>query len=280
MARKPAAQAGQTPAPQPAAQPQSGPTPQISGAVLLYSRPEPLNAEAHSGLYMKRSERPYHFAATAHALPLQVMEFQPAALCFPVIFGGEDRLPLAITSIRQNENLFIKEDGAFAVDAYVPAFLRRYPFVLASNEQQEQLVVCIDRAASALTTSPEGGTPLFVDGKPSEYTEQAIQFCRDYETERRRTEDFVKRLRDLDLLETRQVTVTPRNPDGTAAPPVQMADYFAVSEAKLQALPDATLLELNATGALRQIHAHLLSLMNWDRLIAKTLERMPQAANA
>lgn len=252
---------------------------EISGNVLLYSRPEPLNPEAHGRLHMRRSEQPYQFAATAHAMPLQVTEFAPASLCYPIIFGGPDRAPLAIMSIRPNENLFIEGDGAFAKDAYVPAFLRRYPFVLANNEQAQQLVVCIDRAAEALNEEGDG-TALFQDGKPTDYTQQAIQFCSDFETERRRTEQFVKQLLDLDLLETRKATVTPRNEDGTAGTPVPIADYLAISEEKLHALPDAKLAELTRNGALRQIDSHLNSLLNWDRLVAKTIERYPPPANA
>ena len=74
-----------------------------------------------------------------------------------------------------------------------------------------------------------------------------------------------------------------RNPDGTPGQPQKIAEYFAVSEDKLKALPAEKLAELRDNGALGQIYAHLVSLLGWDRLIAKTLLRAaqtPVAANA
>ena len=93
--------------------------------------------------------------------------------------------------------------------------------------------------------------------------------------ERGRTESFVKRLKDLDLFETRQATFTPQNPDGGAGEPVQVAEYFAVAETKVNALAPEVLVELRDTGALRQIYAHLDSLYIWDRLITRTVLRFP-----
>jgi len=253
----------------------SVPNGQISGNVLLYGKPEPLSVELHGKLGVVKAPRPFGYATAAHAVPLQVTEFGPASLTYPIIFGGEGFAPLAIMSIRPNENLFISDQGDFEVGTYVPAFIRRWPFVLANNDEQQKMIVCIDRSADVLA---EGGeVPLFENGQPSAFTQQAIQFCTDFETERRRTEQFVQTLRSLDLLESKQTTFTPRAPDGTAGEPIQLADYFAVSEEKLAALPAAKIAELNASGALRQIYAHLTSMLNWDRLVTKTAIRSPVA---
>jgi hypothetical protein len=253
----------------------SVPDGQISGNVLLYGKPEPLSIELHGDLGFARTTRPFAHATAAHAVPLQVTEFGPASLNYPIIFGGEEFSPLAVMSIRQNENLFISDQGDFEIGAYVPAFIRRWPFVLANNDEQQKMIVCIDRAAAILTVG--GEVPLFENGQPSAFTQQAIQFCTDFETERRRTEQFVQTLRSLDLLESKQTTFTPREADGTAGPPIQLADYFAVSEEKLAALPADKINELHVSGALRQIYAHLTSLLNWDRLVAKTATRSPVA---
>jgi len=250
---------------------------QISGNVLLYTKPEPLSAELHGALGLIRSPRPFAYASAAHAVPLHVTEFGPASLTYPIIFGGEPLAPLAVMSIRSNENLFISDQGEFELGAYVPAFIRRWPFVLANDDGQQKLIVCIDRAAEVLAVG--GEVPLFENGQPSSFTQQAIQFCTDFETERRRTDQFVQTLKSLDLLENKQTTFTPREPDGTAGAPIQLADYIAVSEEKLAALPASKLAELNTTGALRQIYAHLTSALNWERLVAKTTTR-PPVANA
>ncbi len=206
-------------------------------------------------------------------MPLQVTEFGPAGLCYPIIFAGDDKTPLAVMSIRADENLFVNADGGFEPEAYIPAFVRRYPFVLANDPEGQRMVVCIDRAASFL--NPDGAIKLFEGGEPTEYTRTAIQFCQDFETERARTESFVKRLKDLDLFETRQANFTPQTADGSPGEPVQVAEYFAVAEARINALPPEVLVELRDTGALRQIYAHLDSLYIWDRLITRTVLRFP-----
>ena len=195
---------------------------QVSGDVLMYQKPEPLSFEAHGGLGMAPSDTPYGFASAAHAVPLQVTEFGPAALSYPVIFGGEAYAPLAVMSIRQNENLFVTPTGRFEPESYIPAFVRRYPFVLANDDAQARMIVCIDRDAAFL--SPAGEIRLFENNEPTEYTRNAIKFCEDFEQERVRTEAFVKMLRDLDLFETKQATFTPRNDDGTTGDPVKISE--------------------------------------------------------
>lgn len=246
----------------------------VTGALQFYSQPEPLSREAHGGLAVHQLERPFAFAAGGHVVPLTVAEFGFAAVSYPIIFGGGEHMPLAVMGINAGENMFINE-GTYVVGAYVPAYTRRYPFVLAADENQSRLVVCIERTAEIFCDKSKAGSqPLFKDdGEPSEYTANAIKFCEDFEGERRRTESFVKLIQDLDLLDTRQATFTPPNADGTPGQPVVLAEYFAVSEEKLNKLPAEKLVELRDNGALERIYNHLTSLAGWDRLVAIASER-------
>ncbi|MBV8593431.1 MAG: SapC family protein [Caulobacteraceae bacterium] len=252
----------------------------VTGAVLFYSKPEPLSSEMHGRIGLRRVDRPFDFAAGSQISPLTVTEFPSAALCYPIIFAGEKRQPLAVMGVADGDNLFITK-GMFEIGAYIPAYIRRYPFVLANDQANEKLVVCVDRAAAMVGDLPD--LPFFTpDGQPSDYTRNCIKFCDDYETETRRTESFVALLQELDLLESRTQTHSPLNPDGTIGAPQDVAQFFAVSEERLKALPAAKLKELIDNGALAQIHAHLISLLGWDRLIAITLARRnapPAAAN-
>jgi hypothetical protein len=254
----------------------------LSGNVLFYGKPEPLSVEAHGGLGVDPVEKPYGFVAQTNLVPLTVTEFAPAALSYPVIFVGDARMPVAVMALRGGENLFVNDAGEFRAEAYIPAYVRRYPFVFANDDVQKRLILCVDRDAPFIREG--GATPLFIDGKPSPYVDQAMEFCNNFELERQRTDAFVKLLTDLDLLDTREAVFTPRNPDGTAAAPQKIAEYFAVSEDKLKALPAEKLVELRDNGALGQIYAHLVSLLGWDRLIAMTFQRnaaaQPAAANA
>ncbi|WEK58005.1 MAG: SapC family protein [Candidatus Brevundimonas phytovorans] len=255
----------------------SGP---LSGNVLFYSQPEPISFEAHGKLGVTPADKPYAFVGQTNIVPLTVTEFAPAALSFPVIFVGDLKQPVVAMGLRQGENLFI-ENGDFRPDAYIPAYVRRYPFVFANDDTQNRMILCIDRAAAFVGENAE--IPLFDDDKPSAYVNNAMEFCNNFEQERLRTESFVKLLIDLDLFETREASFTPRNPDGSTGPVQKLAEYYAVSEDKLKALPVEKLAELRDNGALGQIYAHLVSLLGWDRLIAMAFNRAaatPTAANA
>ncbi len=257
-------------------------TPELSGEVLLYTKPEPLSKEQHGALGVIQSDSPFAFAAGAHVAPLTVTEFALAALSFPVIFVGDARQPVAVLGLNAGENLFTNDNGLWDFDAYVPAYVRRYPFVLAEDKAAERMIVCIDRAAPMISDKPDA--PFFENGEPTDLTKNAIEFCNNFETERRRTESFVELLKSLDLFEVKEATFTPRDSNGAESGETQkIADYFAVSEEKLNKIPTDKLVELRDNGALQQIYAHLNSLLGWERLIVKAMNRanarQPQAAN-
>lgn len=243
----------------------------LSGNVLFYGQPEPLSVDAHGALGVNPVDKPYAFVGQTNLVPLTVTEFAPATLSYPVIFVGDNRQPVAVMGLRAGENLFVSDAGEFRPEAYIPAYVRRYPFVFANDDVQKRLILCVDRAAPFITEG--GSTPLFVDGQPSPYVQQAMEFCNNFEQERQRTDAFVKLLNELDLLDTREAVFTPRNPDGTPGQAQKIAEYFAVSEDKLKALPAEKLAELRDNGALGQIYAHLVSLLGWDRLIAMAFQK-------
>lgn len=255
---------------------------ELTGNVLFYQKPEPLNPELHGKLGVNSLTDPFRFAKAGHAVPLTVGEFPLAALTGPIIFVGDDKMPIAVMGLNSGDNMFVQENGLFEAGVYIPAYVRRYPFVFAMDDAAERMVLCIDRAAPFIV---EGGEqPFFVNGnEPSDYTKRCMEFCNSFEVERRRTVSFVQILKDLDLFETKTAAFTPMNPDGTPGEPQKIAEYFGVSEEKLNKLPADKLVELRDNGALAQVYAHLVSLVGWDRLVALTMARapaQPQAANA
>jgi hypothetical protein len=253
---------------------------ELTGEALFYVSPEPLSKEAHSKLGIKNLENPYAFTARTHLVPLTVTEFGPAALCYPIIFIGPDKTPVAVMGVNADENLFVDEKGAYAQDAYLPAYVRRYPFVLANDAAAQRMVVCIDTKAPMVSDHPDA--PFFDNGEPSAFTKGAIDFCNNFEQEAQRTLSFVNLLKELDLFEEKTATYTPPvGPDGQQGQPQTIATYQGVSETKLNALPADKLKELATNGALSQIWAHLISLFGWDRLVVKAMlrPRTPVAAN-
>lgn len=253
--------------------------PGITGSVLFYKQPEPLSPEQHGKMGVKSMDGPFGFAKVGHAIPLTVGEFPPASMTGPIIFVGDEKLPIAVMGLNAGENMFLRDDGLFEAGTYVPAYIRRYPFVFANDDAAQQMVLCVDHAAEFFAeTNPD--LPFFDEaGQPTQYTKNCIEFCNNFEIERQRTMSFVQVLKDLDLFETKTASFTPPNPDGTPGEPQTIAEYFGVSEEKLNQLPAEKYIELRDNGALAQIYAHLLSLLGWDRLVALAIVKQA-AANA
>lgn len=242
----------------------------LSGQVMFYRQPEPLNIEQHRTLGAKRVDHPFAFLGQAHVVPITVNEFGVAAGSYPVIFAGAEKTPLAVMGARAGENVFTSPQGDVDPEVYLPAFVRRYPFVFANDQAQDRLVLCIDRAAPMIGENAE--VPLFSGNEPSQYTQEAMEFCKEFERHRRTTDTFVKTLTELNLFETKTVTLTNRKPDGTEEQQV-VAEYFAVDEDKVTNLPNEQFLKLKESGMLGPVYAHMISLLQWPKVIQRAMYR-------
>ncbi|MEL7030948.1 MAG: SapC family protein [Pseudomonadota bacterium] len=252
---------------------------ELTGNVLFYKNPQPLNPEQHAGLGVKQIEQPFGFLRDAHAVPVTVTEFGMASAAYPIIFVGEEFTPVAVMGVRAGENLFVAENGTIDPDFYVPAFVRRYPFVFANDNQSDRLLLCIDRDAPMVTNQPE--VMLFENGQPSPFTQNAIEFCQEFERQRRSTAEFATIIKNMGLFEEKTVNFQPRDAQGNDAGEQQkIADYWAIDENKLNELTDEQFKELRANGALGAIYAHMISLLNWQRIISRALRSQQTAAQA
>ncbi len=243
----------------------------VSGNVMFYKNPQPLTREKHGTFGVKSVQKPFAFMEKQHFVPITAPEFGTAAASFPVIFAGEEKTPLAVMGIRANENLFIT-DGQFAQDFYMPAFARRYPFVLAGDQVNDRFVVCVDVDAECVTDKDPN--QRFFDGdNTSTFTQEAFQFLQNFERDRQATQTMIERFKALDLFEHKEMNFQGQNADGSPAPKQKIADYFAVTEEKLKGLDAKTLKEFTDNGYMAVAHAHMISLSNWQRLVNMTLRR-------
>ena len=244
---------------------------EVTGNVMFYEQPEPLNKEKHGKFGVSQISKPFEFMAKQHFIPLTAQEFGAAAASYPVVFAGEEKNPIAIMGIRQAENLFV-EEGQFAQDYYMPAFARRYPFVLANDEGNERFVVCVDVKAECVTNKkPE--RPFFNGDAASDFTTEAFQFLQNFERDRRSTTQMVQRFKELDLFEMKDMHFQGQNPDGSPGERQKIAEYYAITEERLRGLDEKTVKELNDNGMMAAAHAHMISLGNWQRLVNMTLRR-------
>lgn len=241
----------------------------LEGDVMLYKNPEPLSLEMHQNLGLKNIEKPFSFVEKSHVVPLTIQEFGLASTCMPIIFAPDKKTPLAVLGTRSGDNVFVDKNGFWNPDVYIPAFVRRYPFIFAADEATGDYLVCIDRDAEMVGENPD--IPFFDGETPSQYSQSAMQFLQEFEAQRKSTEGWVEVVSKYDLIENRTVNYTPTNQNGEEQKPVKIADYMAISEDKLNALSDEQFLELKKAGVLPGIYAHLLSLLQWQKMIQITI---------
>jgi hypothetical protein len=242
--------------------------------VLFYERPVPLNRTQHKDLRLKGIPS-LRFAANVHSVPLTGVEFPAAARDLPILFAGssmEEAGPMALLGLRQNENLFVDADGQWAANTYIPAFVRRYPFVLAekpADQEGDDFTVFLDEAYEGFG-SDEGERLFKEDGSDSDMLKNAVNFLGEFQQHVGRTQWFMEQLRKHDLLEPRNIRL---EKDGKA---INLNGLYVVSEEKLRKLDEKTSHEFLKEGVFGWIYAHLLSLANIDR-VAQRLDLREQA---
>ena len=241
--------------------------------LLIYEAVEPLNNRAHAELAYKAVER-YDFAREVTSVPLVTGEFLAAAGEFAVVFapGTEASMPVALFGVTAGSNAFVGAEGQWLAQ-YVPAFLRRWPFVFSTDTVGETLTLCIDPTAPGFNREGRGERLFDSDGVATGYTNQMLEFLKEYQAQHLRTQAFCKRLRDLDLLQNVEARIPlPGQPAHT------LTGFQVVNREKLKALPAETLEPMFRSDELELIYAHLSSLRNLDRLRERAAQALEPAA--
>lgn len=246
--------------------------PSVEGSMYLFTKPALLNKAQHGSMGVSRPARPFAYAEGIRAIPLTVSEVASASRHYPVIFTtNEQAMPLAVVGLIDDENLFVDADGNWEENAYIPGYLRRYPFALANDKQADpqnpRMAMIVDEAYDGIV---EGGElPFFVDGEPSDAMKQAMDYCQTYERDRLVTNQFAQQLPKYSLLAEQVAQFTPD--DGPEARP--FAKYVGVDENKLNALSDEQFLELRKSNILPILYAQLMSMGNWRLLMERRARR-------
>jgi hypothetical protein len=230
-----------------------------------------LDPEAHGELGL-RPDLTLSFACGYNLVPLTASEFGPACVWYPILFVGESApRPVAVTGVPPGPNLFVDAAGAWRFGAYVPAAVRRFPFALAFEGDDEAPQLCVQHPQDVLLA---GGRALFADGRPTPLAAGALEFCNNLLAGEADTARFVAELRRLDLLAPRKLTVS-----STGGENHDLA-FTVIDEARLRALDDATFAEWRRRGWAEAAWAHLASAANWQKitLLANPREASPAPA--
>ena len=230
--------------------------------LLYYEKIVPVSTERHSGWSVQQGGD-YSFSAEANAAPLICPEFAAAAVDLPIVFGktASGFSPMVVLGIEENRSILVDSKGNWQGN-YIPAFVRRYPFVFATDAEQSKFTLCLDEAFKGCDEKGKKGERLYTDdGEPGEILNKALEFGKSYEIEARRTNEFCKLLEEADLLDPMQVGMT--TPDGERR---AVTGFHAVSREKLKALEGEQLADFFRRDALELIYYHLASLRNMEKL--------------
>ena len=243
--------------------------------LLIYETAVPVSSGRH-GKASVEAGKGYGFARKINSVPLTAVEFPLAAAEYAIVFaqGGDDVVPVVILGARAGENLYVKEDDTWGA-RYIPAFVRRYPFVFAAKEDGQSFTLCVDEAFQGLNFQGRG-VPLFdAEGKQTAYVDNVLRFLKEYTAQFARTQAFCKKLAELKLLEPMQAQFTL-----ASGQKMSLTGFHAVDRKRLKALPAETLAQLAATDELELIYLHLQSLRNFVSVKDKLVVSLPEPAPA
>jgi hypothetical protein len=244
----------------------------------LYREPMLLDAARHRSLKIG-TLADFSIAKTMHGVFVAATEIPNAALEYPILFvntgerdasGKPVMSPIALLGLSQKENLYL--DGPRWDARYIPAFIRRYPFLTANLRGVAGPGVMVDSGWSGLSDTE--GEPLFeADGQPADALKRAMEFLERFEIEAQRTRGFCLRLQEFDLLKEMKADAT--LPDGAT---LSVDGFYAVDEEKLLNLPDLQVLEMHRNGMLTLLNLHLASLNTMRHLVERKAKRAQATA--
>lgn len=228
---------------------------------MIYEKPAPLSKERHASWSVTQGEN-YSFCKGLNAVPLTLVEFAAASREYPIVFAksGDEYIASALLGLRDKENLFVDAHGKW-IGGYVPAFLRRYPFVFAHDADAGKYTLCIDEGGALAGEQTEGNRLFDDDGKETPYLGRMMSFTKRWQKAYQDTQEFCQRLAELLLIVDSEIPF--KLPTGERA---KVSGFAAVDREVLKSLKPETVSSLLKTGDLEHVFEHLLSHRSLDSL--------------
>lgn len=249
----------------------------MSSMPLFYQKVAPVSQQSHGNWRMEPA-KDYSFAAQTNSIYIAAVEFARAAAEYPIVFarGADDTVfPVVLLGLQQEHNVFIDSKGQWQAN-YIPAYVRRYPFILAETRQngESSFTVCLDEAFTGFTQKSQKGSALFADdGTPSDLLQRSIEFLKEYQTHIETTRRFCVLLGELDLLEAVRADISLPSGEKQA-----LGGFLCVSHIRLKKLSDDKLAQLVRDEQMALIYSHLQSLTNLNNLLKRSSISKPRTA--
>jgi hypothetical protein len=246
--------------------------------LLIYETAVPVSSARHGkcSVELKNCE----FSRNVNSVPIVAAEFPQAAAEYAIVFAGtdDDLMPAVILGARDKENLYLSDQGDWLA-GYVPAFVRRYPFVFSLGQSPTTFTLCVDEAFPGLNYQGRGQALFTPEGKPTPYVESVLGFLREYVVQAERTKAFCKKLVDLKLLEPMQAQFTLGSGEKAS-----LRGFMAVDRNKLKNLGGEALAEMVKTDELELLYLHLHSMRNFvavkNRLVRRPAAELPEGVGS
>jgi len=234
--------------------------------LLFYNEAKPVNVERHKDLSVKTGVT-YRFAKNVNSVPLTAIEFGQAAAEYPIVFAGtgEAVMPAVILGAQQTENLYIDESGAWQ-GKYVPAFVRRYPFVFSSDKAGKNFILHVDESFEGCNREGRGERLFDNEGQQTQYLRSILSFLQDYQARFQRTREYCDRLKSLGLLQPMQAQFNLSSGERHS-----LSGFMTVDREKLKAISADDLTAMFGNDELECTYLHLHSLRHFGNMV----ERMP-----
>jgi SapC len=225
--------------------------------LLIYERAVSVTPKQHRDVSIK-SGKDYGFARKVNSVPLMAAEFDLSCAEYAIVFAGEGReiMPTVLLGVRDNENLYVDENGGWNAK-YIPAFVRRYPFVFSSSDGAK-FTLCLDEDFDGVNRRGIGERLFDAEGERTQYLQGVLNFLQAYQVQFEATRAFSRRLVDLNLLESMQAQFTLKS-----GRRMTLGGFMSVNRDRLKALSGDVLARLAASGDLDLIYAHLHSQRNF-----------------
>jgi len=230
----------------------------MASSTLFYKEPTVLSKDAHPEITFK-SAGDLSFANEMNSVPIAGAEFPQALQDHPIFFVKSDKeagfTPVCLLSLTNGtHSLGDKWD-----EAYVPAFIRRYPFGVT-----EDGTVVFDKAAPHFDGE---GDKLFDDKKePTDALKNIINFLGSVDAGYQETDAFCKALADKGMIVPfeQSLKIGERS--------INLGELHKIDEAKLYDLDEKELHEWFNKKWIAWSYSHLASITNLSKVV-KRLEK-------
>ena len=235
--------------------------------MLFYENVVPVSSQRHRDLSIERVD--FGFAAKVNSVPLTAIEMPLAAREYTIVFAGTDEAvtPVVVLGVSDAQNLYLDENKAWKAD-YLPAFVRRYPFVFAQTQDATQFTLCIDETWSGCNRDGRGQRLFDDQGNQTPYLQNMLKFLGDYQTQFVRTQAYCKKLKDLNLLEPMQAQIVMPGGEKRA-----LGGFLGATRARIKSLSSEKLTELAKTDELELTYLQMASLNNLGSVVNRAVPK-------